>query len=434
MKNITKILSCALLLACATGASAEDMYSQLARELTEAGTAVQGKKIAIIPFSYADGRTGTSKDGSVISERLTIKMINMHKFEIIERSVLDKVMTELKLQNSGMIDANSAQQLGKVLGVEAIITGTIVETSGGQIEVNARLIKTETAQAIGASQVTVDKNWIGDASAAPQQPEPQAYQQPQPAYQQPVVQAAPARAPYVRGEHEYGFFDIFMGFGAPNMSLEFTNSNNNIKLDNTYTNHLGINVSNFTTPRYYNSVKFDKLTTEGFGPIAFRVGGFGKGALGGDLELSFEKRNIAAQTAAWTLNGASAGNVTFSSNDYATVKTFGISGDLLIRHAGKKVDPYIGLGLGLSLNSITLPYVKGYTNGSFITPTEDMGLGLMFRIPVGLRIRAGNSTQIVTEFRYELNNISFDRGGVSGESDTIILSGAKFLVGLGFTF
>ena len=174
MKNIAKTLAAVLLLACAAGAYAEDNYSLLAREITEAGVSVQGKKIAIIPFSYADGRAA-AKDGSVISERLTIKMINMHKFEIIERSVLDKVMAELKLQASGTIDASSAQQLGKVLGVEAIVTGTLVEMQAGQIEVNARLIKTETAQAIGASQVTLKKDWIGDAATAPQQP---AYQQP----------------------------------------------------------------------------------------------------------------------------------------------------------------------------------------------------------------------------------------------------------------
>ncbi len=408
-------------------AAAEDGYQQLATEISQAGESLGNKKIAIIPFSYADGRTA-AKDGSIIAERLTMKMIKLQKFEIIERSVLDKVMTELKLQASGVIDASSAQQLGKVLGVEAIVTGTLVETSGGQIEVNARLIKTETAQAIGASQVALNKDWVGDASAAPEQA---AYQQP--VYQQPMAKAAPAR-PYVRGENEYGFFDLFLGFGAPNMSLEFTNSNNNIKLDNTYTNHLGINVPAFSTPRYYNSVKFEKLATEGFGPIAMRVGGFGKKAIGGDLELSFEKRNMKAQTAAWLLNGVSAGNVNFTRNDYATVKTFGISGDLLIRHAGKRVDPYIGIGLGMSLNSITLPYVKGYTNGSFVVPTEDFGVGFMFRIPVGMRIRAGDKTQIVTEFRYEMNRIGFDRGGVSGESDVIVLSGAKLLVGLGFMF
>ncbi|OGR68321.1 MAG: hypothetical protein A2081_01880 [Elusimicrobia bacterium GWC2_61_19] len=432
MKNIIKAFFAGMLfLAFTAGAYAMDGYQQLANEITDAGTSIQGKKIAIIPFSYADGRAGATKDGSVISERLTIKMINMHKFEIIERSVLDKVMAELKLQASGTIDASSAQQLGKVLGVEAIVTGTLVETSGGQIEVNARLIKTETAQAIGASQVTLDKNWVGDAATAPQQP---AYQQP--AYQQPAA-AAPMRAPVARGEHEYGFFDIFMGFGAPDMKLEFSNANGNITLSNLpgdTNNDLGIDLNSIIGHADYRTVTWDKLKTEGVGPIAFRVGGFGKGALGGDIELSYEKRNIAAQDTTWSLNGGAPGNFTFTSNDYATVKTFGISGDLLIRHAGKKVDPYFGIGLGLSLNSIELPYVKGFTNGSFVRPTEDMGLGFMFRIPVGLRMKIAEKTQLVAELRYELNSISFDRGGVSGESDSIVLSGVKFIVGMGFDF
>lgn len=436
MKNTAKLLL-SLLLACSGAAFAEDNYSQLARELTEAGTAVQGKKIAIIPFSYADGRTGATKDGSVISERLTIKMINMHKFEIIERSVLDKVMNELKLQNSGMIDASSAQQLGKVLGVEAIVTGTIVETSKGQIEVNARMIKTETAQAIGASQVTVEKNWIGDASAAPapapaQQP---AYEQP---YQQPYQ--APAKASYSRaprGEFQYGFFDIFMGFGAPNMALEYSNSIPNITISNDYSvnNDIGIRVPAFPAGgNNYTSVKFDKLATEGFGPFAMRVGGFGNGPVGGDIEFSFESRNIKPQTAAWSLNGIPAGNVTFNTNDYATVKSFGISGDLLLRVPTKKIDPYFGIGLGLSLNSITLPYAKGFGSSSTLSrPGDDFGAGFMFRVPIGMRIKAGNNFQIVTELRYEMNYVMFDRG-ISGESDTITLSGAKFLIGMGFTF
>ena len=420
--------------------AADDGYQQLASEISQAGESLGNKKIAIIPFSYADGRSAT-KDGSVISERLTMKMIKLQKFEIIERSVLDKVMAELKLQASGVIDASSAQQLGKVLGVEAIVTGTLVETSGGQIEVNARLIKTETAQAIGASQVTLDKDWVGDASAMPQQGYQQpAYQQPtyQSTYQQPAAQTTITRAPYVRGKYEYGFFDIFMGFGSPNMDLKFENTNSNITLTNqaSYSNNdLGIWSSSFGSGTDFRSVEFSKLSTEGVGPIAFRVGGFGKGAVGGDFELSYEKRNTKQQTAAWKLNGSDAGNVTFSSNDYATVKSFGMSGDILFRHAGQRVDPYFGIGLGLSLNSIELPYVKGFTESSaFVRPVNDFGVGLMFRIPAGLRIRLGDKTQLVTELRYEMNHIFFDRGGIAGESDTITLSGVKFNAGLGFTF
>lgn len=426
MRYIAKTFFAGLLLAVFTaGARAEDGYAQLAREIAEADASIHGKKIAIIPFSYADGRAAT-KDGSVISERLTIKMINMRKFEIIERSVLDKVMNELKLQASGTIDASSAKQLGKVLGVEAIVTGTLVEMQAGKIEVNARLIKTETAQAVGASQVMLTKDWIGDAATAPQQ---QDYTQPE--YQQPAAKHA-YRAARVRGEHEYGFFDIFYGFGSPTMDLEFSNSNNNITLDSTYTNDLGIAKTGGAAD--YNSVAWKKLKTEGAGPIAIRVGRFGKGAIGGDLELSFERRNIAAQVTTWSLNGGAPAYFKFNRNDYATVKTFGMSGDLLIRRAGARVDPYIGIGLGMSLNSITLPYVKGFTNGAFTRPTEDLGIGLMFRVPVGVRLKIADRTQLVAELRYELNRISFDRGGVSGESDTMTLSGTKFIVGMGFNF
>ena len=453
MKNLSKIIFSALLLAFSAAAYAEDKYDQLANEITEAGSEVQGKKIAIIPFSYADGRAGASKDGSVIAERLTIKMINKHKFEIIERSVLDKVMTELKLQSSGMIDASSAQQLGKVLGVEAIVTGTLVETSGGEIEVNARLIKTETAQAIGASQVNVQKNWIGDTVSVQQYQQPSAVQPAyaQPAYQQPAYQPAtqssyqqpaqayqtpqqsyqkPAGEARQRGEHEYGFVDFFMGFGSPNMDLRFENSNNNITLYN-----LGVSLSNGSNLTGLNSVEFDSLKTDGVGPVAMRVGGFGKGILGGDFELSYQSAKAKAQGTTWSINDSSKANFSMGRNDYATVKSFGFSGDILVRHPGNVVDPYFGIGLGMSLNSITLPYVKGFTNSSaFSTPVEDFGVGLMFRIPVGMRVKLGSNTQLVAELRYEMNYIMFDRGGMSGESDTITLSGAKFNVGMGFTF
>ncbi|KAF0126207.1 MAG: curli production assembly/transport component CsgG [Elusimicrobia bacterium] len=430
MKAVRIFAALLVVAVLAGGAAAQDNYDRLAKELTEAGSSIENKKIAIIPFAHADGRS-VSKDGSVISERLTIKMINMRKFEIIERSVLTKVMDELKLQNTGAIDATSAKELGKVLGVEAIITGTLVETASGRIEVNARLIKTETAQAIGAAQVTVEKDWIGDAPTqmpAQQQARPQQVYQPQ--------QAAAPAAPRARHPNEYGFFDVFLGFGAPNMSLEFANSNGNITISNSYTtnNDIGIKVDSFGSGVDFRSVRFDKLATEGFGPLAMRVGGFGKGVFGGDIEFSFESRNIKQQTAAWSLNGLTSGNVTFNSDDYATVKSFGISGDLLIRHPGPRVNPYIGMGFGLSLNTISLPYVKGFTDTStFGRPVNDMGVGVMLRVPIGLRIRAGNNTQIVTELRYELNSIGFDRG-VAGESDRIIISGAKFLIGMGFTF
>lgn len=421
MKNIIKnLLAGALcLFAFTAGAYSEDGYQQLANEISAAGSSIQGKKIAIIPFSYADGRTGTSKDGSVISERLTIKMINMHRFEIIERSVLDKVMTELKLQSSGMIDASSAQQLGKVLGVEAIVTGTLVETSGGQIEVNARLIKTETAQAIGASQVTLTKNWIGDVSAAPQtQPAAQQQAYEQPAYQAPAQQKISYRAPSARSPGQYGFFDIFGGGGSKDITI-------------TYSNPRGVN--SFGTHTSYSEIQYQNMEGAGIGPVGFRVGGFGAGPVGGDFEFSITQNTVQPQVAT-LVAGGSAYRVSLPTRDnYLMMTSFGMSGDLLIRHLGRSVDPYVGLGLGLSLNRVQLPFEYGYTSGSWGKPVDDFGVGFMFRIPVGMRIKLDPKTHLLMELRYELNSVMFNRG-ISGESDRVLAQGVRFLLGMGFGF
>ena len=393
MINIVKMsFAGLLLLAFSAGARAEDKYGQLAKEITDAGSEVQGKKIAIIPFSYADGRAGATKDGSVISERLSIKMINMHKFEIIERSVLDKVMNELKLQSSGMIDASSAQQLGKVLGVEAIITGTLVETSNGQIEVNARLIKTQTAQAIGASQVTLDKNWIGDASTAPQA----VYQQP--VYQQPEVQQPQkSAAPRVRGEYEYGYFDVLGGMGYQTTTLKWDASLGGAQLQN--------------------------LVTSGVGPVGFRVGGDGKGAIGGDFEFSVSKHYVDAQRV--QVNGTSSYvNVPAG---YIDATSMGLSGDLLLRTM-TKAQFYLGVGLGMTINNIKSSSIKNI-HGTLLNET---GVGFTFRVPIGIRFNMDNTTFFI-EGRIEANAASFNRGSAT-EINNVTFVGTRGVFGVGTKF
>ena len=46
--------------------------------------------------------------------------------EVIERSLLDGVFKELKLQSSGAVSEESAKEIGKLLGVEAVVNGTLM--------------------------------------------------------------------------------------------------------------------------------------------------------------------------------------------------------------------------------------------------------------------------------------------------------------------
>jgi len=413
MRKIMPVIFSVLLLPVVS--YAEDSYDRLARDISAASGELSNKKIAIIPFSYTDN-TASIKDGSVIAERLTMKLINARKFEIIERSVLDKVLNELKLQNSGAIDASSAKELGKVLGVDAIVTGTLIQTTDGKIEVNARLIKTETAQAIAASQVNVVRDWLGGDAQQVQTP-----------VQQPVYQSY-QKKPYVsaaRGENQYGFFDIMLGFGAQTIDMKFANNTYGEKFSD-----LGIT---YAPDGPYSSIEYLDLVGRGVGPIGFRVGGFGNGVIGGDFEFSVSKHAFDKQTIS-VKTGSGTGTVQFPVDDYLDVTSFGFSGDLLLRAPNKMVDPYFGIGLGLSLNRIQLPYIKGYTNSSaYARPTDDFGVGLMFRIPVGVRVKFDAKTHFYAELRYELNSMTYDRG-VKNEEDTITTGGARFVTGVGFAF
>lgn len=443
MKNtMTKLLMGFLLLPslllCA-GAQ-QDKYTQLANEIIEAGSEFHGKKIAVIPFSYTDGRTGASKDGAVISERLTMKLINKHKFEIVERAMLDKVMGELKLQSSGIMDADSTQQLGKLLGVQAIITGTMIETDQGKIEVNARLIKTQTAQAVGASQVTLEKDWIGDA-ASPRQARPASQpryrQQEEYAQEEYAPQYAPsrpaARRNYVKqkGENEYGFFDIFLGVGAPTMDLEFYNSSGDIQPRD-------LNMHSYSNPSwdyyYFNTIEAEGIETAGVGPLVMRVGGYGNRNIGGAFEFGFEKRNIATEEVDWSFDYDTPRTFSPYPEDWISVSSFYMGGQLLIRFTKKSpVEPYVGFGLGFSLNSITMPYVWSFTNGAWGKGTEEFGLGLILTVPFGVRFKLGDTMSILAETRYQMNSMTFDRG-ITSERDVLTIKGVYFNVGMGFHF
>lgn len=402
----------------------EDKYDQMVREISATAENLTNKKIAIIPFSYADGREAT-KDGTVIAERLAMKIIKLQKFEVIERNVLGKIMNELKLQASGIVDATSTKELGKILGVEAIITGTLVETADGRIEVNARLIKTETAQAIGASTIIVEKDWIGDKSEQTHPPAPATL---------PPVQAEqpqqPQPQPYGKEKYNYGFFDLFLGLvGSPKINMELKNSGNNI-----YLSALGITTSGISNGPY-RSVKWEELESGSFGPLACRVGGFFNEILGGEVEFSYQQCNIKSQSTTFKLNNGTPISFKFYDDKYLTVKSFNIAGALLLRYPGEIIDPYIGLGLGISFNSISMPYVSGYTNSTsyFSAPVDDFGIGFVYSIPIGMRIKIQERTHIITEMRYELNSFGFTRK-INNEEDSISIEGYRFIIGMGFQF
>jgi curli biogenesis system outer membrane secretion channel CsgG len=92
------------------------------------------KRVAIMDFDYSTVRTtsaaifGTDVDiGQGISDMLVTMLVKDGTYSVIERKALDKVLAEQNFSNSDRANPASAAKLGKLLGVDAIIVGSITQ-------------------------------------------------------------------------------------------------------------------------------------------------------------------------------------------------------------------------------------------------------------------------------------------------------------------
>jgi hypothetical protein len=114
-----------------------------------------------------------------VAERLTTLIVDQGKAQVVERALLDKALGEIQLGMTGVLDPATTQKLGKVLGVSAIVTGTLIDLEENRTEVNARLIQTETGAILAAASTRLRRTWNdlprppapARAAASPEEPD-----------------------------------------------------------------------------------------------------------------------------------------------------------------------------------------------------------------------------------------------------------------------
>ena len=103
--------------------------------------------VAVLPFDSK----GTSKNlGDVVIDKMITALVNKDRFKVIERAQLEKILKEQELGQSGIIDASTAAQIGKGIGVDGIVIGSVSRSRNGSISIDARMIDTESAAIIEA--------------------------------------------------------------------------------------------------------------------------------------------------------------------------------------------------------------------------------------------------------------------------------------------
>jgi TolB-like protein len=109
-------------------------------------------KVAVLDFQLQGQGYETTDMGKIVAEWLITALVKEGRFEVIERRLLAKIIQEQKLVMTGIVDEQSATELGKLLGVKVIISGSVMKLQDF-MEVNARIIDVESASIITAERV-----------------------------------------------------------------------------------------------------------------------------------------------------------------------------------------------------------------------------------------------------------------------------------------
>jgi TolB-like protein len=128
-------------------------YEKEIRDLSAAlsdNIAKSGKnRIAVVDFTDLQGNV--TELGRFIAEEFAVALLGTGKgFEIVDRTHLQALLKEHKLSTTGLIDPATAQKLGQIAGVDALVTGTITPF-GESVRLSVKILDAKSAKLIGAN-------------------------------------------------------------------------------------------------------------------------------------------------------------------------------------------------------------------------------------------------------------------------------------------
>jgi TolB-like protein len=109
-------------------------------------------KIAVLDFQLRGKGYETADMGQIVAEWFITALVKAGRFDVVERGLLKKILEEQELALSGIVDETTVTEVGKLLGVKVIISGSVLKLQN-ILEINARIIDVETASIIAAENV-----------------------------------------------------------------------------------------------------------------------------------------------------------------------------------------------------------------------------------------------------------------------------------------
>ncbi len=113
-------------------------------------------RVAINDFIRIDDQLSVL--GKAISEELITGFFGANApFDLVERRQLEAALTELNLSNSGIMDEDKAAELGRLLGADALVIGSITPFET-YFKLNARIFSVQDGKVAAAASIKIKKS------------------------------------------------------------------------------------------------------------------------------------------------------------------------------------------------------------------------------------------------------------------------------------
>ncbi len=117
----------------------------------------------VLTVLYFDNHTGpeyqTLRKG--LADMIIADLVAWDGVTVVEREKLESVMEELRLQSSRSFDPVTAAKIGKLVGAQFLLTGSVA-ISEGEMRLDARLIKVESGVAVASATARGPKDKVFD--------------------------------------------------------------------------------------------------------------------------------------------------------------------------------------------------------------------------------------------------------------------------------
>jgi len=122
-------------------------------------------KVAILKLKTMN--TGDDQLGPMVTEFLTTAAVNTGVFGIVERELLDRIFKEQEFGQTGLVQDGEAQEVGRMVGADAVVTGSVSRFSGA-VRIDARIISVETGRVMAAANRIASSDLHGISGACDQ--------------------------------------------------------------------------------------------------------------------------------------------------------------------------------------------------------------------------------------------------------------------------